>query len=84
MAGLVSSLEAIATQLEGLVRGLEPARLESCDVLSALDVVARLSKLAEAGRTVLAGAVQERGLHAAIGASERGASGGGGGGYVGG
>ena len=64
---LVSSLEATATQLEELVRGLEPDRLESCDVLRALEVVARLSKLAEAGRTVLAGVVHDRGLHARSG-----------------
>jgi hypothetical protein len=67
VAGLVSSLEATATQLERLVRGLEPDRLENCDVLRALEAVARLSKLAEAGRTVLARVVEARGLHARSG-----------------
>jgi hypothetical protein len=67
MAGLVSSLEATAMQLEGLVRGLEPDRLQSEDVLRALDVVVRLSKPAEAGRTMLARVVEARGLHARSG-----------------
>jgi hypothetical protein len=59
----LAALQAVVASLETLARDLDPSVWEPADLVAGLEVAARGVKMLDACRTVLAGRVDECGLH---------------------
>jgi hypothetical protein len=56
-------LGSVSASLSAFVAGLEPERLSNDAVLAAFDEIVSMTKVAEAGRALLAQVIEARGLH---------------------